>query len=49
MFVALVTPFEVAFVEETNNIDGLFITNRLVDLIFLIVRAVVLLYGLVIV
>jgi len=29
MYVALVTPYEVGFVEPSNQIDGLFITNRM--------------------
>jgi len=35
MYVALVTPYEVGFVEPSNQIDGLFITNRIVDLVFI--------------
>ena len=34
MFTAIVTPFEVAYIEPAFN--GLFIINRLVDLLFLI-------------
>ena len=33
--VALVTPFEVGFIEARSQIDGLFIMNRAIDLIFL--------------
>ncbi len=36
LFTATVTPFEVAFLETSLN--GLFVVNRIVDVIFLIVR-----------
>jgi len=37
LFTASVTPFEVAFLE--TNLDPLFAINRVVDLLFLLVRA----------
>ena len=33
---AIVTPFEVAFVEDAQCVDGLFLFNRIIDLLFLI-------------
>ena len=36
VYTALVTPFEVGFLQPSTSIDGWFITNRLLDVIFLI-------------
>ena len=36
MYTALITPYEVAFLPQASFIDPLFITNRFIDLIFLI-------------
>jgi len=33
---AIVTPFEVSFVEDAQCVDGLFLFNRIIDLLFLI-------------
>ena len=36
-FTAIITPYEVGFLElSTSPLDGLFIVNRVVDVIFLI-------------
>lgn len=35
IFTALVTPFEVGFLESPTSVDGLWIVNRFIDLIFI--------------
>jgi hypothetical protein len=39
LFCAIVTPYEVAFLGGDTKIDGLFIINRIIDIVFLAVCA----------
>lgn len=34
IFTALVTPYEVAFLGSPDGVDGLFVINRVIDIVF---------------
>jgi hypothetical protein len=38
LFTAVVTPVEVAFMPVPTSVDALFVINRIIDIIFIIVR-----------
>jgi hypothetical protein len=38
LFTAVVTPVEVAFMPAPTSVDALFVINRIIDIIFIIVR-----------
>lgn len=39
LFTMIVTPFEVAFLSSTPHADGLFVVNRILDILFLAVSS----------